>query len=291
MDISPQRLKIAEAMTLKTVELLKVGAKVTATTDRTEAIRGAHYVICTIQVGGYEPSTVVAFEIPAKYGLQQTIGNTLAVGGVFRGLRTIPHILDISRDIADVTHPDCLLLNYSDPMAMNCWALDRVTGIPHVGLCHSVQHTSQALASYTGLDFKDVTYKVAGINHMVFFLEYRYRGQDAYPLLFKALEDPVVAVQDKVRFEMMRRLGYFVTESSEHQSEYVPYFIHHGEKSLMNFSFPSTNIAVDVKQSSQRGSRKKKTCSVRTKENDLKLRPNPKSMVPTSSMHGKPTTR
>ena len=238
MDISPQRLKIAEAMTLKTVELLKVGAKVTATTDRTEAIRGAHYVICTIQVGGYEPSTVVAFEIPAKYGLQQTIGNTLAVGGVFRGLRTIPHILDISRDIADVTHPDCLLLNYSNPMAMNCWALDRVTGIPHVGLCHSVQHTSQALASYTGLDFKDVTYKVAGINHMAFFLEYRYRGQDAYPLLFKALEDPAVAVQDKVRFEMMRRLGYFVTESSEHQSEYVPYFIHHGEKIIDEFLIP-----------------------------------------------------
>ena len=238
MDINPQRLKIAEAMTLKSVETLKVGAKVTATTNRTEAILGAHYVICTIQVGGYEPSTVVDFEIPAKYGLQQTIGDTIGVGGVFRALRTIPHILDISKDIADVAHPDCLLLNYSNPMAMNCWALDRVTGIPHVGLCHSVQHTSKALADYTGLDYKDVTYKVAGINHMAFFLEYRYRGQDAYPLLFRALEDPTVAVQDKVRFEMMRRLGYFVTESSEHQSEYVPYFIHHGEKVIDEFLIP-----------------------------------------------------
>ena len=181
---------------------------------------------------------MVDFEIPAKYGLLQTIGDTLGVGGVFRALRTIPPILDISRDIADVAHPDCLLLNYSNPMAMNCWALDRATGIPHVGLCHSVQHTSQALASYTGLNYDDVSYKVAGINHMAFFLEFNYKGQDAYPLLFKALEDPAIVVQDKVRFEMMRRLGYFVTESSEHQSEYVPYFIHHGEKVIDEFLIP-----------------------------------------------------
>ncbi len=238
MDLSPQRLKTAEAMTNKTIQALKVGAKVTATTHRTEAIRGAHYVICTIQVGGYEPSTVVDFEIPAKYGLRQTIGDTLGVGGVFRALRTIPPILEIARDIAKVADPDCLFLNYSNPMAMNCWALDRATGIPHVGLCHSVQHTSQALASYTGLNYENITYKVAGINHMAFFLDFRYKGQDAYPLLFKALEDPAVVNQDKVRFEMMRRLGYFVTESSEHQSEYVPYFIHHGEKVIDEFLIP-----------------------------------------------------
>ena len=238
MDINPQRLKVAEAMTQKIIDTLGIGAAVTATTDRTDAIRDAHYVICTIQVGGYEPSTVVDFEIPAKYGLLQTIGDTLGVGGVFRALRTIPPILDISRDIANVGAPDCLLLNYSNPMAMNCWALDRATGIPHVGLCHSVQHTSLALASYTGLNYYDVTYKVAGINHMAFFLEFNYQGQDAYPLLFKALEDPAAVVQDKVRFEMMRRLGYFVTESSEHQSEYVPYFIHHGEKVIDEFLIP-----------------------------------------------------
>lgn len=238
MDINPQRLKVAEAMTQKSVDCLKVGALVSATTDRTAAIRNAHYVICTIQVGGYEPSTVVDFEIPAKYGLQQTIGDTLGVGGVFRALRTIPPILEISRDIASVAHPDCLFLNYSNPMAMNCWALDRETGIPHIGLCHSVQHTSQALASYTGLAVGDVTYKVAGINHMAFFLDFKYKGQDAYPLLFKALEDPATAIKDKVRFEMMRRLGYFVTESSEHQSEYVPYFIHHGKKVINEFLIP-----------------------------------------------------
>ncbi len=238
MDLNPQRLKAAKIMTQKMVEVLAVDARVTATTDRTDAIRGAHYVVCTIQVGGYRPSTVVDFEIPAKYGLQQTIGDTLGVGGVFRGLRTIPHILDISKDIATVAQPGCLLLNYSNPMAMNCWALDRATGIPHVGLCHSVQHTSQALASYTGLNSDDVTYKVAGINHMAFFLEFNYKGQDAYPLLFKALDDPSAVIQDKVRFEMMRRLGYFVTESSEHQSEYVPYFIHHGDKVIDEFLIP-----------------------------------------------------
>lgn len=238
MDINPQRLKVAEAMARKSVGYLKVNATVTATTNRTDAIRNAHYVICTIQVGGYQPSTVVDFEIPARYGLHQTIGDTLGVGGVFRALRTIPPILEIARDIASVAHPDCLFLNYSNPMAMNCWALDRATGIPHIGLCHSVQHTSQALADYTGLDYDDVTYKVAGINHMAFFLDFKYKGQDAYPLLFKALEDPAVAVKDKVRFEMMRRLGYFVTESSEHQSEYVPYFIHHGEKVIDEFLIP-----------------------------------------------------
>ena len=146
MDMNPQRLKVAEVMTGKMITVLGVGAIVTATTDRTEAIRGAHYVICTIQVGGYRPSTVIDFEIPARYGLLQTIGDTLGVGGVFRGLRTIPPILDIGRDIAEVAHPDCLFLNYSNPMAMNCWALDRATGIPHVGLCHSVQQTSRALA-------------------------------------------------------------------------------------------------------------------------------------------------
>lgn len=238
MDIDPKRLKVAEAMTRKTVSALGTGASVSATTDRVEAVRGASYVICTIQVGGYKPSTVVDFEIPAKYGLQQTIADTLGVGGVFRALRTIPHIVAIAEDIKAHAKPGCLLLNYSNPMAMNCWAIDKATGIPHVGLCHSVQGTSKQLADYAGLDYSDVTYKVAGINHMAFFLEYKYRGQDAYPLLFKALEDPSVAAQDKVRFEMMRRLGYFVTESSEHQAEYVPYFIHHGQKVIDEFLIP-----------------------------------------------------
>jgi alpha-galactosidase len=237
MDIDPARLKVAELMATRMIEALGVKARVVGTLSRREAVKGARYVICTIQVGGYKPGTVIDFEIPRKYGLLQTIGDTLGVGGVFRALRTIPEMVAIARDIAEVGAPGCLLLNYTNPMAMNCTAVARAVGIPHVGLCHSVQGTSQQLASYLGLPYGDITYLVAGINHMAFFLKYEYRGQDAYPLLFKLIENPGFK-QDAVRFEMMRRTGYFVTESSEHQSEYVPYFIHHGKKIIEQFDVP-----------------------------------------------------
>jgi alpha-galactosidase len=237
MDRDPERLKIAKIMATKMVATLRVKAKIEATLDRRAAIHGARYVICTVQVGGYKPGTVIDFEIPRKYGVLQTIGDTLGVGGVFRGLRTIPVINAIARDIAEVGAPDCILLNYTNPMAMNCMAVARAVGIPHVGLCHSVQGTSQQLASYLALPYEDVTYFVAGINHMAFFLKFEYRGQDAYPLLFDLLRRPEFK-SDLVRFEMMRRTGYFVTESSEHQSEYVPYFIHHGEKVRERFEVP-----------------------------------------------------
>lgn len=237
MDIDPARLKVAEVMTQKIIRKLGARATVTATTDRRAAVAGAKYVLCTIQVGGYKPGTVIDFEIPKKHGLEQTIGDTLGVGGVFRALRTIPVLVGIARDISEVGAPGCLLLNYTNPMAMNCWAVDRAVGIPHVGLCHSVQGTSAQLAGFAGLPFEDVNYVVAGINHMAFFLKFEYRGQDAYPLLFKALEDPERSAE-LVRFEMMRRLGYFVTESSEHQAEYVPYFIHHGSEEIQRFNVP-----------------------------------------------------
>lgn len=238
MDIDPARLKVAKIMTQKMVEKVGTRAKVTATTSRRTAVKNANYVICTIQVGGNKPGTVIDFEIPKKYGLKQTIADTLGVGGVFRALRTIPEINAIAKDIADVGAGDCLFLNYTNPMAMNCMAVDQEVGIPHVGLCHSVQGTSQQLAKYCNLPYKDVNYLVAGINHMAFFLRFEYKGQDAYPLLFQALENPQIFVQNKVRFEMMRRLGYFVTESSEHQAEYVPYFIHHGPKMIDAFDIP-----------------------------------------------------
>lgn len=237
MDIDPQRLKVAEVMMNKIAQKLGSRAKVTATLDQREAVRDAKYVICTIQVGGYKPSTVRDFEIPKKYGLKQTIADTLGVGGVFRALRTIPVINAIARDIAEVAHPDCLLLNYTNPMAMNCWAVEKAVGIPHVGLCHSVFGTARMLASHIGIPYEDINYLVAGINHMAFYLKFEYRGQDAYPLLFKVLEDPKRNFE-LVRYEMMRRTGYFVTESSEHQSEYVPYFIHHGENLIKDFNIP-----------------------------------------------------
>lgn len=237
MDIDPQRLKVAEVMMNKIAQKLGSRAKVTATLDQKEAVRGAKYVICTIQVGGYKPSTVRDFEIPKKYGLKQTIADTLGVGGVFRALRTIPVINSIARDIAEVGHPDCLFLNYTNPMAMNCWAVEKAVGIPHVGLCHSVFGTARMLASHIGIPYDDINYLVAGINHMAFYLKFEYRGQDAYPLLFKVLNDPSRNFE-LVRYEMMRRTGYFVTESSEHQSEYVPYFIHHGEEIIKDFNIP-----------------------------------------------------
>ncbi len=237
MDIDPGRLKVAKVMAEKVIAKLGVKAKVKATPNRKTAIKGANYVICTIQVGGYKPGTVIDFEIPKRYGLKQTIADTLGVGGVFRGLRTIPEIVKIARDIESVGAPNCLFLNYTNPMAMNCMAVDWTVGVPTVGLCHSVQGTSKQLADYAGLKYEDITYKVAGINHMAFFLEYKYRGKDAYPRLFRLLKDPKFK-KDKVRFEMMRRLGYFVTESSEHQSEYTPYFIHHGQKMIKDFDIP-----------------------------------------------------
>jgi alpha-galactosidase len=237
MDIDPARVKVAEAMTRKIIAKLGVKAKVEATLNQRQAVKSANYVICTIQVGGYKPGTTTDFDIPRKYGVQQTIADTLGVGGVFRALRTIPVINKIAQDIAEVGAPNCLLLNYTNPMAMNCWAVDRAVGIPHVGLCHSVQGTSGQLARFVGLPHEEVSYLVAGINHMAFFLKFEHKKRDIYPKLFALLDNPDFT-KEKVRFEMMRRTGYFVTESSEHQSEYVPYFIHHGKDIIKKFDIP-----------------------------------------------------
>lgn len=236
MDIDPARLRVAETITRKLVDRLGGKATIEATLDRTAAIRDARYVICTIQVGGYKPGTVTDFEIPRKYGLRQSIADTLGIGGIFRGLRTIPVLLEIARDIERVAHPQCLFLNYSNPMAMNCMAIDKAVGIPAVGLCHSVQGTSHQLATYLGLPPEEIAYRVAGINHMAFFLELRHHDENLYPRLFELLDQGFD--KDKVRFEMMRHLGYFVTESSEHQSEYVPYFIPHGQEMIRRFDIP-----------------------------------------------------
>ncbi len=238
MDIDPVRLATIEQLARRIVAQLGVKARIEATLDLRTACQGAKFVITTIQVGGYKPSTVVDFEIPARYGLQQTIADTLGVGGIFRALRSIPELAKVARMMQEVGAPNPVLLNYTNPMAMNMWAVDLLTGIASVGLCHSVQGTSQQLASYCGLDHKDISYLVAGINHMAFFLKFEYKGKDAYPFLFRALEDPNTSSCDRVRFEMMRRLGYFVTESSEHQSEYVPYFIHHGAEMIEKFNIP-----------------------------------------------------
>lgn len=198
-------------------------ATVSAHSDRREALAGADYVICMIQVGGL-PATLIDFNVPAKYGLRQTIADTLGVGGVFRALRTVPAVVAIARDMENLC-PNAPLLNYANPMAMVVLAVSRATSIKAVGLCHSVQGTSRHLARFAGAPFGEVEFFGAGINHQNWILRLTHRGRDLYPALWEAMRDPVVYAQDKVRWEIMRRVGYFPTESSEHSAEYVPWFM------------------------------------------------------------------
>ena len=240
MDIDAIRLRQSEQVAGHIIKTLGNNPKVEATTDRREALRGADYVICMIQVGGYEPATVIDFEIPKKYGLRQTIGDTLGIGGIMRGLRTIPALLDIARDM-EALCPDALLINYANPMCMNQWALSRATDIRTVGLCHSVPGTAHELARDIGLPYEEVDYQVAGINHMAFYLKFERRGtgEDLYPLIRRVYEEGRVPPTNRVRYEMLMRLGYFVTESSEHFSEYVPWFIKNGANELIKeFNIP-----------------------------------------------------
>ncbi|GAB4523500.1 MAG: alpha-glucosidase/alpha-galactosidase [Anaerolineae bacterium] len=226
MDLNPERLKTSEIVAHKVNEALGARATIEAMTDRRAALDGADYVICMIQVAGYKPGTVVDFEIPKKYGLRQTIADTLGIGGIMRGLRTIPVLVDIAHDMEQVC-PDALFLNYVNPMAMNQWALSRATPVKTVGLCHSVPHTAGELANDIGVPVEDIDYRVAGINHMAFYLKFQRHstGEDLYPLIHKVVEEGRVPDWNRVRYDMFKRLGYFVTESSEHFSEYVPWFI------------------------------------------------------------------
>lgn len=194
------------------------------------------------QIGGYKPSTVIDFEIPKKYGLRQTIADTLGIGGIMRGLRTIPVMLEMCADMAELC-PDTWFLNYVNPMAMNCWAVQRATQIKTVGLCHSVQSTAEKLAQDINVPVQDINYICAGINHMAFYLHFERTTaagvEDLYPRLHQVIADGRVPVHNQVRYEMLKRLGYFVTESSEHFSEYVPWFIKRDRSDLIEqFNIP-----------------------------------------------------
>ena len=193
--------------------------------SRREALRGADYVVNAIQVGGYQPCTVTDFEIPKKYGLQQTIADTLGIGGIFRALRTIPVMMDFAHDMEEVC-PDAWLLNYTNPMAMLTGAMLRYTGIKTVGLCHSVQVCAKTLLENVHMDYDEhIQWKIAGINHMAWLLEIRRDGQDLYPEIKRRAAQITEKHNDMVRMEIMKRFGYYVTESSEHNAEYMPYFI------------------------------------------------------------------
>lgn len=231
IDIDPERLRVAEIMARKVAETLGASPKITAHHDRKAALEGADYAINTIQVGGY-PSTLIDFEIPKRYGLQQTIADTLGIGGIFRALRTIPVMLAMCHDMEEVC-PNVLFLNYVNPMAMNTWAVSQATRIKTVGLCHSVQSTAERLAYFMGIPANELTYRCAGINHMAFYLELEHKGKDVYPLLREVAQQPAYRELDPVRFELFQRLGYFVTESSEHSAEYNPYFIRRDRPDLI----------------------------------------------------------
>ncbi len=240
MDIDEERLATSEQVAHHINRTLNASATISSTTDRRKALEGADYVICMIQVGGYKPGTVIDFDIPKKYGLRQTIGDTLGIGGIMRGLRTIPVLLDIVHDMEEVC-PDALFINYVNPMAMNQWAINRGSKIKTVGLCHSVPHTAKELAKNIGVAYDDIDYLVAGINHVAFYLKFanRHTGEDLYPLIQQVVDEDRVPDWNRVRYEMFQRLGYFVTESSEHFSEYVPWFIKRDRPDLLEaFNIP-----------------------------------------------------
>lgn len=224
-DIDPQRLKDSENM-LNNINKNNGGhANITAYSDRKKALESANYVVNAIQVGGYEPCTVTDFEIPKKYGLRQTIADTLGIGGIFRGLRTIPVLMDFARDMEDVC-PSAMFLNYSNPMAMLTGAMLRATSIKTVGLCHSVQGCARGLLESVGIEYNDkIQWKIAGINHQGWLLEITDQGVDLYPKIKELSLKNGYPEWDKVRHEIMHKFGYYLTESSEHSSEYMPYFI------------------------------------------------------------------
>ena len=219
MDVDPRRLETSRAAAERLVAAHAADATVEATLDRRTALAGADYVVTSFHVGGLE-LTLIDFEIPKRYGLRQTIGDTLGVGGISRALRTIPVLLDVCRDMEQCC-PDALLLQYVNPMAMLCWAVAERSPVQTVGLCHSVQHTTGELAADLGVPAEEVDAHVAGINHLAFFLRLERGGDDLYPAL-REVDPPE---HNRVRYEVLRHLGAFVTESSEHFAEYVPWFI------------------------------------------------------------------
>ncbi len=246
MDINPKRLEESAIVVGKLISTLNVKAKVETYTNQREALAGTDFVVVCFQIGGYDPCTISDFEVPKKFGLRQTIADTLGIGGIMRGIRTVPHLWSICEDMTQVC-PDAIMLQYVNPMAINTWAIaEKYPQIKQVGLCHSVQGTAEELARDLDIPISDIRYRSAGINHMAFFLQFEHRQKDGsfvdlYPALrqgymdgrFPKPSDWNPRCPNIVRYEMMMRLGYFVTESSEHFAEYTPYFIKDGREDLI----------------------------------------------------------
>ncbi len=237
-DIDPARLRVSEIVAHRIAERLNARPIIEATTDRRRALDGADYAISMFQVGGYKPATAIDFEVPKRYGLRQTIADTLGVGGIMRALRTIPVLLAMCRDMEELC-PNVCFLQYVNPMAMNCWAVARATRIRTVGLCHSVQGTAGQLAHDLGVPVEEINYFCAGINHMAFYLKFERNGEDLYPRLRQIALEGRQPRWNLVRYEVLKHFGYFVTESSEHFSEYVPWFIKRDRPDLIaQFNIP-----------------------------------------------------
>ncbi|MDD1780462.1 alpha-glucosidase/alpha-galactosidase [Enterovibrio sp. ZSDZ35] len=239
MDIDATRLEESQIVVSKLMQSANANGSITCHMNQKEALAGADFVVVAFQIGGYEPCTVTDFEVCKRHGLEQTIADTLGPGGIMRSLRTIPHLWQICEDMTEIC-PNATMLNYVNPMAMNTWAMyEKFPHIKQVGLCHSVQGTAEELARDLDIDYADLRYTCAGINHMAYYLTFERKNasgeyQDAYPDLLAAFESGKAPkpsehhagrCQNLVRYEMFKKLGYFVTESSEHFSEYTPYFI------------------------------------------------------------------
>jgi len=252
MDIDAGRLAESEMVVTKLARSLGAPARIETHGDRRRALDSADFVIVSFQIGGYQPCTVTDFEVPKRHGLRQTIADTLGVGGIMRGLRTVPHLWAVAGDMAELC-PDALMLQYVNPMAINTWALTaRFPKLRQLGLCHSVQNTAEELARDLDLPLDRLRYRSAGINHMAFFLHLEQEAadgsrQDLYPALREGYragrlpKPPLFHARcpNRVRYEVMCQLGYFPTESSEHFAEYVPWFIKRDRPDLIErFGIP-----------------------------------------------------
>lgn len=252
MDINPKRLEESEIVVGKMARTLGGGATVETYSDQRKALDGADFVVCCFQVGGYDPCTITDFEVPKQWGLRQTIADTLGIGGIMRGIRTVPHLWSLCEDMLDVS-PEAMMLQYVNPMAINTWAIGaKYPQIRQVGLCHSVQGTAEELARDLEIPIEEIRYHCAGINHMAFYTKFEHRQADgSYRDLYPALRQGYMEGRfpkpsswnprcpNKVRYEMLMRLGHFVTESSEHFAEYVPYFIKRDRPDLIEkFGIP-----------------------------------------------------
>ena len=222
VDIDPRRLELAHGIAEKLIEVTGRRWSVEASTDRTKVLADTDYLVNSIEVAGLA-NVRHDFDIPMKYGVNQCIGDTIGPGGIFKALRTLPAWIDILHDTERLA-PNALVMNFTNPMSISCLTGVRASELPIVGLCHSIPHTAHKLAQYLGVPPDELKYRVAGINHLAWFTDLSYQGEDMYPRLRQRMQDTDVYEQDPIRFEIMAHLGAFVTESSGHFSEYIPYF-------------------------------------------------------------------